>query len=413
MKQSYPKAPDNGLDREIIEIHSRTSSTICPLPFMSFYGTASGDIVACCESQDAVLSLQNEDLSGVWNNEVYKELRRALIDGERPEVCQKCWKNEDEGLKSNRMQALDDLNEGLYGYNVIPGCHNDGSVNRLPTFVELKASNVCNLKCRMCHADSSHRVLEDIEIIRKYRYGFPERKSPLKADALIEQLKDNINELSATLKIIQYSGGEPLISREQFELTTLIGEKFGEKVQLRYSTNLNNLIFEKYDVIELWKKFKHVHVKISIDGIFDVYDYVRVGGKFDTLVRNLERLKKVNLPNIDIAIGFTTQAYNVYQLPEFLDFFTAYIDRPRISTHLLYTPQFMCVDSMPQDLRHKIAQKLRLSPWGLEPIANYLERVEETEKTKKMWNRLLNYTNDMEAKYGIKDGYQSLLQKYL
>jgi pyruvate-formate lyase-activating enzyme len=392
---------------------ANVSETFCPLPFVSVYGTASGEIVPCCESQDHILSLPGETLLETWNAPALRQLRLALMAGQQPKACEKCWRNEREGFWSNRQQALRDMNEKFFGPDDLH-FFEDGRVLGPPRFLELKTSNICNLKCRMCYVDSSHRVLEDIEIIREYRIGIPERDKPLRADRLLKDIERNLEQLAESLIVLQFSGGEPLLSREQFELTSKIAERFGERVDLRYSTNLTHLRFEEFDVLSLWRKFRHVNVKVSVDGIYDVYNYIRVGANFDRVLENFEKVKALSLDSIDLNIGFTTQAYNAFQLLEFIEFFSKRVARPRISTHLLYSPNFMCIDVYPEEIRDRLRAKLKGRVDIAPEIDQFFAANPVNEDTQRRWSKLLEYTDRMEAKYGLTGtGFRYLLSKYL
>lgn len=378
---------------------------------MSFYGTANGSIVACCESQETTLAEPGAD-SRFFNNLAYKTLRKDLIAGRKPSLCEKCWKNEKSGLKSNRIQAWEDVEKDIFGMRKLES-DTDGTVEQFPSFLELKCSNVCNLKCRMCHPESSHRIIEDREIIDRYRDVRPWSETPLRPTHLFEDLKNLSPQQASGIRVLQYSGGEPLMSREQFELTSRFADLYGHQIHLRYSTNLNNLNFEKYDVIAIWRKFKHVHVKVSADGIDDVYNYIRVGGSFTTLVENIQRLKEAKIPQLQLAVGFTTQSYNVFQLPETVDFYSDLIGEGKITSYLLYFPTFMCISNMPDHLKEKVISKLQKSKWDFSDKISFLKNSPETEGTLDRWKVLMRYTEDMERKYNITEGYAHLLQKYL
>ena len=82
----------------------KASNTFCMLPFMHIYGSAVGDMVPCCEAQEEALNNPGETAIESWNNDNYRELRRALANSERPERCNVCWHNEDAGIVSNRQQ---------------------------------------------------------------------------------------------------------------------------------------------------------------------------------------------------------------------------------------------------------------------------------------------------------------------
>ena len=90
------------------------------------------------------LNEKGESAEQSWNNANYKELRRALANGERPARCDVCWHNEDSGIISNRLQwEKDNWNTFADMIDV----NDDYSVNNKPYWIELKVSNFCNLKC--------------------------------------------------------------------------------------------------------------------------------------------------------------------------------------------------------------------------------------------------------------------------
>ena len=132
---------------------------------MHIYGSAGGDMVPCCEAQEEPLNNPGESALESWNNDNYKDLRRALANNERHPRCAVCWHNEDAGIVSNRLQWEHDNWET---FSDIISVNSDYSVNNAPYWVELKVSNFCNLKCIMCSTHSSYKRVADLDIIQKY-----------------------------------------------------------------------------------------------------------------------------------------------------------------------------------------------------------------------------------------------------
>ena len=133
---------------------------------MHIYGSAGGDLVPCCEAQEIPLNKPGETAEQTWNNENYRELRRALSNDERPSRCDVCWHNEDSGIVSNRQQWEKD-NWNMFAESV--KVNDDFTVDNKPLWVELKVSNFCNLKCIMCSTHSSYKRVQDLDIITKYQ----------------------------------------------------------------------------------------------------------------------------------------------------------------------------------------------------------------------------------------------------
>jgi len=358
------------------------------------------------------MSQTGESFLQTWNNEKYKELRRALLDGQKPKICWKCWENEDNGQYSNRDRAREDLDTQFFGDQEFWALE-DGTVIDPPAFLELKPSNICNLKCRMCGPESSHRIGEDKEIIDEYRPGWDWYEKPFRASKLFEDIVRSGDEVASRIRVLQYSGGEPLVSEEQYQLTNHLAEKYGHQIELRYATNLTQLKFEKHQALEIWKKFKFVNVKISADGVGDVYDYIRVGASFDKVRENIETIQQLGLENVRLMVGFTTQAYNAFQLPEVYDTFHQLIPDLSISSHLLFTPNIMCIDVYPPETKERIVRKLNDSTWDFEPKIKFLEESDYDSVKQDRWRRLLDFTAALEKKQGIEKGFLYLMDKYL
>ena len=102
------------------------------------------------------------------------------------------------------------------------------------------------------------------------------------------QFKKFFNHVLPTLRRINILGGEPLIINKYYEiLQEIISSKRADKVSLQFNTNLLLLQDKNFD---LWKKFKHVTVNLSCDGINELNDYIRYPCKWSKWIRNLENI---------------------------------------------------------------------------------------------------------------------------
>ena len=191
------------------------------LPFMHVYGSAGGDLVPCCEAQEIPLNEKGESAIQSWNNKNYKELRRALANGERPKRCDVCWHNEDSGIISNRLQWEKD---NWKTFSDIIDVNDDYTVNNKPYWVELKVSNFCNLKCIMCSTHSSYKRVADLDIIKKYTTDGYETRL-LRPTTLFESL-GKWPSIWDTVHTLQFTGGEPIINKEHYDLLDSIENLF-------------------------------------------------------------------------------------------------------------------------------------------------------------------------------------------
>lgn len=385
----------------------KSSKTFCMLPFMHIYGSAGGDMVPCCEAQEVPLNNPGESAQRSWNNSNYRELRRALANGERPERCSVCWHNEDSGIVSNRQQWEKD-NWDTFGDLI--KVNDDYSVNNPPYWIELKVSNFCNLKCIMCSTHSSYKRVADLDIISKYTTDGYETRL-LRPTELFASLNE-WPELWSHVHTLQFTGGEPIINQEHYDLLAGIPVEYRSKIKLRYATNISHIKFKQYDLVEIWSQFKHVNIKVSMDGIGDVYNYIRQDGDWDTVYANMMVLN--NTPGIDLAAGITVQAHNIYQMPEFYDFWRqSPVDLKFITANILQTPKYLSPAVWQDEYRQAIIDKLRSAESRHPEMDRFATYMENNEREYMIYARMRKYTRDIENRYQTEVKLKDMIKRYL
>ena len=76
-------------------------------PFTGLATREDGAIKVCCRSLP-ISNIQNETMEQAWNNEKMKEVRRQVLNNERPDVCAPCFDLEDQGVQSLRQRHISD-----------------------------------------------------------------------------------------------------------------------------------------------------------------------------------------------------------------------------------------------------------------------------------------------------------------
>ncbi len=377
------------------------------LPYMHIYGSAGGDMVPCCEAQEIPLNNPGESAIESWNNDNYKELRRALANDERPERCAVCWHNEDSGIVSNRQQWEHD-NWNTFADKI--SVNDDYSVNNPPYWVELKVSNFCNLKCIMCSTHSSYKRVADLDIISKYtKDGYETRL--LRPTDLFASLNE-WPELWDHVHTLQFTGGEPIINKEHYDLLEGIPAEAKKRIRLRYASNLSYIKFKKYDLIKIWNEFKHVNIKVSMDGVGDVYNYIRQDGDWDTVYANMMALN--NEPGIDVAAGITVQAHNIYQMPEFYQFWKdSPVDLKFITANILQTPNYLSPAIWQGEYRDAIIRKLRANQDEHPEMDRFATYMENNTSKYMIYARMRKYTRDIEERYKQDINIKKMVKTYL
>lgn len=211
--------------------------------------------------------------------------------GLAPDVCRICTSAEGNNLISYRQRFIQLEKQ-------------KNSTNNLQ-FLDIKNSNICNAKCRICGPHHSHLwAMENND------------ENPIRHTAITEYIDDLI---TLDLLEIYFTGGEPLILEDHYTLLNKIVDiGISNTVHLRYSSNLSTLKYKNIDIFGLWKQFKSVLVNASAEGIGDVYNNMRSGLDWERFETNLHTLVK---NDIAFVLAFTLNNLNIWFLHESLSYF--------------------------------------------------------------------------------------------
>ena len=329
--------------RAIDEISEHTGTdinpdTFCILPFIHVSTLPQGEVKLCCRGQppknivdgydtyngNPHVQFNDFDLEEYWNSDYMNGVRKNLIEGRRISQCKNCWKMEDQNILSLRHNRLIDSKGKTKHYDAVKSFTDTGSVPFDIPIIELKLSNLCNFKCRMCWPKDSSLWATDWEKVeqfyddetREYINNVAEVAGNKRLYNMFETNKRFVDKLLVCLENveeIEFAGGEPLLDPIHYRVLSNI--KHPERVTLKYSTNLHQLGLGEHDVIELWKRFAGVKITISIDGDRELNARIRRNSDWDILKANIERCKS-ELDNNLVQIKGTTciSAHNVLYL---------------------------------------------------------------------------------------------------
>jgi sulfatase maturation enzyme AslB (radical SAM superfamily) len=146
------------------------SKTFCALPFKHLCIGPEGTARTCCVSHDfisdqgAPMSLTTSTMDQIWNSAYMRDIRRAMLRGERVSACEVCYESEAASGQSYRTHTgLEPVAGNKMDVEAV-GSYGSGSGYRVPSrpsFVKLEVSNLCNLKCRMCYGAASSQIERD------------------------------------------------------------------------------------------------------------------------------------------------------------------------------------------------------------------------------------------------------------
>ena len=338
-------------------------------PFTGLATREDGAIKVCCRSQP-IGYIQNETLEQAWNNETMREVRRQVLNNERPDVCKPCFDLEDQGVQSLRQRhvagVIPEARINLYP-DALNSLDEDYTMPfEFPT-MEIKLNNLCNLKCRMCNPLDS-TSWKDWNEVKPFYEKEDNILIPI-IDALtdtpgsyIGPFDDSYNWWNSFEKLLPYfrrvefAGGEPLMDPYHYKILDKLAQ-YGENIELKYATNGTTLGIKGGRTIhDYWPKFKSIAVNVSIDGIHDVYEYIRGNGKFSEIEENVRVFK--SFPNVSRVVGaFTVQANNIMQICDVIDYFLNDMGIVFYSHRVTY-PRPLSAQTLPVELKEQVIQKL-------------------------------------------------------
>jgi len=149
-----------------------------------------------------------------------------------------------------------------------------------------------------------------------------------------------------------------------------------------------------------------------MDGTDDVYNYIREGGDWDTVYSNICVLNDV--PNITVAVGITVQAHNIYQMPEFYQFWKdSHVDLHFITANILQTPHYLSPAVWHSKYRDAIINKLRKHVGETPELQKFLTYMENNTRPYAHYMRMRKYTRDIEERYKPATTLAKMTEKYL
>lgn len=223
-------------------------------------------------------------------------------------------------------------------------------------YIDIRFSNLCNLKCRGCGPSLSSSWYDDYQKLYDFKSEDPKVRSISNDSPDFWKIFKNV---VLDAEEIYFGGGEPLITKEHFDLLRYLISIGKTDVRLSYNTNLTTLTYGNHNLAELWSQFKDVNLGISIDDLGLRGEYFRSGTKWAVLENNL-RILKDSYPLIRRYVNCTVNLTNIYYLPELYEYLTAekVINENGFNINLLLDPNHLRIDVLPREAKMEVKRKL-------------------------------------------------------
>jgi len=173
---------------------SKVSDTFCILPWVHLSTRPDGSMRVCCTANASSVGATNDkehggqvgilktddgkpnnlnvtDFQTAWNSKYMKNVRKQMMNGEKPPSCLKCYREEAAGHNSKRMWETAYWSQRTDVDKLIADTTEDGEVPPNLAYIDLRFGTKCQLACVMCSPHDSSGWIKD------YKSIFPEVKN--------------------------------------------------------------------------------------------------------------------------------------------------------------------------------------------------------------------------------------------
>ena len=328
------------------KLYSTLNPTFCILPWMHVQYKPTGQSKPCCrydnnkedrdfqeytknltEHQDDLsemflyrakeLVIQKSSIEETFNSKYWNKARELTVENKPISGCHKCYAEEKiDGEVAVSMRL---------GSSIL---YNDGFLHKKPKFekpslefLEIGFGNYCNLACLSCNSSLSTTWYDNEVALNKIASTDIKRTVFPKLDNIRFELE---KETLKSLKLIKFTGGEPMINPEFIKFIDAICEQGSpENISLEIYTNCSYIPSPK--LLENLVKFKNIQLNLSIDAFGNVNDYIRYGSSWEgtnkqTVSRSIDFWldRGVQNKNINIIMSTTLSILNVFDIPKLM-----------------------------------------------------------------------------------------------
>lgn len=270
----------------------------------------------------------------ITDNNNIEDIRKKMINSERPIECQACWKLEDAGFDSDRLiknRTLDlwsgkDL-EDLY--------HEASNGNFSEIMYKIDTSNTCNSTCITCGSYASTQWAK----LEKQNNIIPSSQWDLSLEDIDIDYKN--------VQTIIFRGGEPLLSRTNFHVLEKLIENNNTNCLISFTTNGSVRLTQRQ--LNILKCFPNIVMCFSIDGIKKVFEYMRYPLKWQDCVDNLQQSQDYGWLT---SVSYTVSNLNIAYYTETVNWFTKH--NLNYLFNAVYNPSYFRPGALPEHVKKQI-----------------------------------------------------------
>lgn len=314
-----------------------TKKNFCALPFHHIQIQTDGSFGVCCQhrpSGEHKKNIRNTTPQQWFHGEYLQEVRQSFIEDRRHPGCSACWQDEDSNITSMRHRTQQE-------YQIL------GVDTDRPTIknIELQLSNLCNLTCLMCSEVYSSAIQAENRRLGISKIDAAEMKWE---ESSYQNLSVMLDQGFLVLNVL---GGEPFYNKTLLDILEKLDP---EKISKSVLQIITNATFYNDRWRSVMSKFSFVRLMVSLDGVGEVYEYIRHPAQWSQVEKNIDLIR--GLAKTKIMINCTVQNLNILYLDQLIE----WCERRDLflQLRLLSQPPYLHITNLPSDVRHRAIDNL-------------------------------------------------------
>ena len=358
----------------------------CPLPFKHAFVDSTG-VAVCCKTPRQSIDLDQ------WSQSKYvKQIQNQMLGGQVPDICQSCVSEEKMTGRSLRTDSQQDYNHQRFVETDID-------------FIDYRANNICNFKCRSCFPKFSHGIDNETKnsaILQKF-YQPTGTKIVTVDDANTKWIDENLK----NIKRLMLTGGEPT---RMPAIKSIIERIVHDKLDIQILITTNGS-FEHDFWYELTRLHDNLHWTVSLDAVGSAAEIIRNGTDWKIVEENARWLAS---HAASMNINTTITHLNILHLAPLLKF-VKQLQKESINPrgrhgdqgarHQFIVTQFpshLSVNCLPQDLKALARDHLKnclaidLDAEQKQTIQGLIEHLEQVSFDSHRWQQSLEFNQELD-----------------
>jgi sulfatase maturation enzyme AslB (radical SAM superfamily) len=296
-----------------------------------------------------------------------QDFRMKMLNGESIPNCEFCHRMEASGLTSKRIgknkRFLEKTKPFLEKYY-----KENGFVDIMPQWWEIRLSTKCNLSCIMCAPVLSSMMYKEYEkwskddnLTRSMQGSLWMAKASggeylSRSDFFKNQIIENLQNCA----FMEFRGGEVFADRDSIDfIETISNTQYAKNIKLDISTNATLI---DSNIIEILNKFNGGMLRFSIDAFQDEDKYIRYHTKWDKVIQSMKISAKLHTGWLFLT-QTTVQSANCTTLDKLIVFFDKFIQKEKLNRFFLgFTTvrgkDWLRHEMIPNTLRNVAIEKL-------------------------------------------------------